>query len=187
MYKASFFVHANLNVFFPFPCFAFINLAVISISHFNFGRRAPGYRVTTQSIVTMNISTGVVNLECENSFLLSQPGIHYRHIIKRRGDESPHSKKGFFLYSLREQFKLENILVYLLFCHCEEAGRHALCPLMFLLRGRLNLENTRVYLLSCLCERRGNPDRADCQSACTEEIGNPAGRAGHSFRTFIVM
>jgi len=61
MYKASFFVNANLNVSFSFSCFAFINLAVISISHFNFGRRAPGYRVTTQSIVTMNVATGVVN------------------------------------------------------------------------------------------------------------------------------
>ena len=54
MYKASFFVHANLNVSFPFPCFAFIDLPVSYISpFFSFGRRAPGYRVTTQSIVTM--------------------------------------------------------------------------------------------------------------------------------------
>jgi len=82
--------------------------------------------VTMLCVVTMNVASGVFNLECENSFSLSPPGIYYRLIIKQRCDESPHSKKGFFfhthfmngLYS----WKYLNVSFY---------------PFMYFLRGRL--------------------------------------------------
>jgi len=75
------------------------------------------------------VTVSVFNLECENSFSLSPPGIHSRLIIKQRGDESPHSKKGFFFHTHFVGSLFSGVFLNIHFvCHCSAttAGRHRL-------------------------------------------------------------